>query len=145
MTLKSPLIELMGTDEIKDRVARIILAGTHWLILPDAAGADHLCHLEESFYSGPENQDFDIMIGPVGDSMMSIAFASKEHLDAETLSAWLNAKRDGYKPVTPETLKEKDIIFLARPFEGQVIAAAFHNWISPTLKRMEKENSEREA
>lgn len=142
--MKEPTMELLGEAAIKERVSKLMVARNHWVILPGLSGAGRLIELEETFYSGEKNEDFDMMLGVLGGNeyicpCLAIAFADKRHLDAETFAAWLSERYDSTPEgaITPETLKDKDIIFLARAPEALMVAADFHKWIAPVLREME--------
>lgn len=147
-------IELLGEPEIKERIARIMVARQHWIILPGLSGGGCLSEIEDAFYSGERNQhDFEIMIGGMTGAeyspLLAVAFAHKRHLSAERFAEFINKRlRDTNSPdgdITSEILGERDVIFLAKADEAYGLASDFYKWISPAIEEIEKEEKENET
>lgn len=138
--MTEPNIEFLDESTIKDRVAKFILDGKHWLLLPGFSGANALIDLENTFYSGEKNNDFEMMIIPVTGRFMpvlTIAFADKQHMSAADFAKHIH-KRQGDSHVTEATLREKDVIFLARFAEARLLAEDFYDWIKPAVENLER-------
>ena len=130
-------MELLGETEIKERVAGIMLAREHWLFLPGFSGGPALIDIEDTFYKGEKNHDFEVMVGTNTQGripFIGIAFAAKCHLSAAALAAHINKRLPDHAPITSEILEERDVIFLARAPEAHLIAEDFAEWIGPVLQ-----------
>jgi hypothetical protein len=88
-----------------------------WWVFVGASGALPL--IEEQFYSGDANADFEVMIGPPvgpfrdafpGVRFLPLAFARKRRMSASQLARFVSA--EGGARVTAAELERRDVIWI---------------------------------
>lgn len=118
----------MTDDELKKVFGERLTSDQWWIFygtLGDLLAAKELMHeIEESYYWGAANVDFEIMFDLSG---MNFVFSKKSHMSAKQLARILNHFAAKGRECDPKILKNQNCIALTdRP---ELYTQRLHNWI----------------
>jgi hypothetical protein len=111
-------INLIYHPDLGRMLRRKLDARDHWFLIPDFEHMWLLEEIEEKFYDGEANRDFDIYVGP-----LSLATAKKSRMGADELHAVV--KDSLLLPLSPSDLESHDVLFLCGPKTAHLFMEAF--------------------
>jgi hypothetical protein len=134
----------MGTDEyiplseVKELAVEKLHTHDSWIFLPGLEGMNAVIEIERRFYRGADDSDFMQIVTPFDKTgVYGLAIASKQHLSAAALAAFINSEPldDVLKFYTATDLMESDVIILANPDETKLLEYNFYKWVGlrPTV------------
>jgi hypothetical protein len=103
---------LTGQDAAA-HIRRRLASRDWWLLVTcERRGTDFLAHLERTFYAGPANKDFEVVLLPAlheGFGLVGLFLARKCRLPVDRLQREMTAR---IGPITVKELRVKDVLVL---------------------------------
>lgn len=108
-------IGMLTAEEGEAMVERMVASKEYWIIPTFADSTDDfMCELEERFYGGEKNDDFEVMLGPIRIGSLRVAgcaFAHKKHCPPDELARFIN-RRGADTRISPEELESRDLLIV---------------------------------
>ena len=75
------MVGLLTEKEARDKIISAITDERHWVMTFSENSQDFISHIEDTYYSGDANVDFEILLLGGHHGFLSIVIASRKHLN----------------------------------------------------------------